>query len=156
MYYFSNSLQTFYSEKLRASYEASGAWPSDAQAVDTDNEKSIRELQMTGRLATLTAGRVTDGGYQPGYARAAAAPSQCTPAQGLVTLFALKGITEEDVLEAIAGIPDGVQRYTVKIGYQRATTWERISPAMQAMAQLLQLSEKDLDELFTYAAGVTV
>lgn len=83
-------------------------------------------------------------------------PSTCTPAQGLVALFALKRITEDDVLAAIANIPDEVQRYTVKIGYQRATTWERGSPAMQTMAELLQLSEGDLDELFDYAAGVAV
>ncbi|MDH1337608.1 hypothetical protein N5D77_26485 [Comamonas thiooxydans] len=85
-----------------------------------------------------------------------AAPTTCTPAQGLVALFAIKRITEDDVLAKIASIPDEVQRYTVKIGYQRATTWERGSPAMQTMAQLLQLSDSDLDELFTYAKGVAV
>lgn len=83
-------------------------------------------------------------------------PRMCTPAQGLVALFAIKRITEDDVLAAIAHIPDEVERYTVKIGYQRATTWERGSPAMQTMAQLLQLSESDLDELFAYAVGVAV
>lgn len=85
-----------------------------------------------------------------------AAPTKCTPAQGLVALFAIKHITEDDVLAEIALIPDEVQRYTAKIGYQRATMWERQSPTMQAMAQLLQLSESDLDELFTYAASVNV
>lgn len=85
-----------------------------------------------------------------------AEPTSCSPAQGLVALFAIKRITEDDVLAAIAHIPDEVQRYTVKIGYQRATTWERGSPAMQTMAQLLQLSEADLDELFTYAKSVAV
>lgn len=84
------------------------------------------------------------------------APRVCSPAQGLVALFAIKRITEDDVLAKIASIPDEVQRYTVKIGYQRATTWERGSPAMQTMAQLLQLSDSDLDELFTYAKGVAV
>ena len=83
-------------------------------------------------------------------------PSACTHAQGLVALFAIKRITEDDVLEAIASIPDEVQRYTARIGYQRATSWERNSPTMQTMAQLLQLSESDLDELFVYASGVAV
>ncbi|MEN2433767.1 hypothetical protein AAIL66_24275, partial [Comamonas sp. F1-6] len=83
-------------------------------------------------------------------------PGVCTPAQGLVALFAIKRITEDDVQAEIALIPDEVQRYTAKIGYQRATMWERQSPTMQAMAQLLQLSENDLDELFTYAASVNV
>lgn len=84
------------------------------------------------------------------------AAAACSPAQGLVALFAIKRITEDDVLAKIASIPDEVQRYTVKIGYQRATTWERGSAAMQTMAQLLQLSESDLDELFAYAVGVAV
>lgn len=84
------------------------------------------------------------------------AAAACSPAQGLVALFAIKRITEDDVLAKIASIPDEVQRYTVKIGYQRATTWERGSPAMQTMAQLLQLSDSDLDELFTYAKSVAV
>lgn len=83
-------------------------------------------------------------------------PNQCTPAQGLVALYALKQIKEEDVFDAIARIPEPLQQYTARIGYQRATTWERGSPTMQAMAQLLQLSEADLDELFTYAVTVQV
>lgn len=83
-------------------------------------------------------------------------PRSCSPAQGLIALYALKGIEEDHVLAAIEAIPDAIQRYTVKIGYQRATTWERGSAAMQTMAQLLQLSEEDLDALFTYAAGVAV
>lgn len=84
------------------------------------------------------------------------APMSCTPAQGLVALFALKRITEGNILAAIESIPDDVLRYTAKIGYQRATSWERNSPTMQTMAQLLQLSESDLDELFTHAASVNV
>lgn len=85
-----------------------------------------------------------------------AVPKSCTPAQGLVALFALKSITEDNVLAAIGQIPDPVQQYTARIGYQRATTWERGSQTMLAMAQLLQLSETDLDELFSYAVNVQV
>ena len=84
------------------------------------------------------------------------AAASCTPAQGLVALFALKQITEDNVLAAIGQIPDPVQQYTARIGYQRATVWERNSPTMQALAQLLQLSETDLDALFAYAVEVQV
>ena len=83
-------------------------------------------------------------------------PTTCTPAQGLIALYALKQITEQDILDAIAQIPDPVQRYTATIGYQRATAWERGSATMQAMAQLLGLTEADLDGLFAYASGVVV
>lgn len=83
-------------------------------------------------------------------------PTTCTPAQGLIALYTLKQITEQDILNAIAQIPDPVQRYTATIGYQRATTWERGSATMQAMAQLLGLTEADLDGLFACASGVVV
>lgn len=83
-------------------------------------------------------------------------PTSCTPAQGLIALYALKSLTEQNILDAIAQIPDPVQRYTAQIGYSRAITWERESATMQAMAALLSLSEQDLDDLFAYAAGVEV
>ena len=86
----------------------------------------------------------------------APAPTRCTPAQGLIALYALKQLTEQDILNAIAQIPDLVQRYTATIGYQRATTWERGSATTATMAQLLGLSEIDLDELFIYAVGVAL
>lgn len=73
-----------------------------------------------------------------------------------MALFAIKGVTEADVSAAIAAIPDAVQRYMAQIGFQRATTWERNSATMQALAALLGLSESDLDALFTYAVGVRV
>lgn len=84
------------------------------------------------------------------------APRSCTPAQGLVALYALKQLTEQSILDAIAQITDPVHRYTATIGYQRATTWERDSATMQTMAQLLGLTDADLDELFTYAVGVAL
>lgn len=83
-------------------------------------------------------------------------PSSCTPAQGLVALFAVKGITEDDILAAIGQIADPVQQYTARIGLQRATSWERTSPTMQAMAALLGLTEQDLDDLYTLAVTVVV
>ncbi len=113
------------------------AWPED---------RGEREYMLSGQQFVP---------YVPS-PRQAALPSNCTPAQGLVALFALKNITEDHVIAAISQIPDPVQQYTAKIGYQRATTWERNSPTMLAMSQLLQLSEQDLDALFTYAAGVNV
>ena len=83
-------------------------------------------------------------------------PTSCTPAQGLIALYALKQLSEQDILDAIAQITDPVQRYTATIGYQRATTWDRGSATMATMAQLLVLTDEDLDNLFAYAAGVEV
>lgn len=83
-------------------------------------------------------------------------PASCTPAQGLVALFAVKQITEDQLLAAIGQIADPVQQYTARIGLQRATTWERGSPTMQAMAALLGLTEQDLDDLYKLAVTVEV
>lgn len=85
-----------------------------------------------------------------------AAPQVCTPAQGLVALFVIKGITESDLLAAIEAIPDPAVRYTAQIGFSRATEWRRTSATMQQMSALLGLSDSELDELFTYAATVQV
>lgn len=86
----------------------------------------------------------------------AVVPTSCTPAQGLIALFALKGIKETHVQAAIDGIADPVERYKAQIGYSRANVWERASTTMQALAVLLALTDGDLDELFAYAAGVQV
>lgn len=81
-------------------------------------------------------------------------PQACTPGQGLVALFVLNGITEEDLLARIASIPDPVARYTAQIAYSRSTLWERSSQTVQTLGQLMSLTESDLDQLFTYAVTV--
>lgn len=154
MTYFSNTTQAFYADSLRSTYQAAKTWPDDALQLSTEQEILIRNIQMSGKLAQLVGGQVSDIGFQPDYSTAVFTPQNCTPAQGLVALLALKQITEEHVLEAIAQIPDPVHQYTARIGYQRATVWERGSPTMQSMAQLLQLSEENLDALFAHAVTV--
>lgn len=83
-------------------------------------------------------------------------PQSCSPAQGLVALFAIKQITESDVNAAIAAIADPVDRYTTQIAFARATEWRRESASMQKLALLLSLTEQDLDALFAFAAAVSV
>ena len=85
-----------------------------------------------------------------------ATPSVCSPAQGLVALFAIKQITEADVNATIAAITDPVARYTTQIAFARATEWRRDSASIQQLATLLGLTESDLDALFEFAAKVAV
>ena len=87
---------------------------------------------------------------------APATPTVCSPAQGLVALFAVKQITEADVNTTIAAITDPVARYTSQIAFARATEWRRDSVSMQQLATLLGLTEADLDALFAFAVKVTV
>ncbi|WP_255576263.1 hypothetical protein [Comamonas sp. Y33R10-2] len=127
--------------------------PADAVEISDAEHASLQTLQSLGHRI-----QADPDGYPIAVfvVIEAVMPSACSPAQGLVALFALKQITEDHVLDAIAQIPDPVQQYTARIGYQRATIWERGSPTMLAMAQLLQLSDEDLDALFSYAVTVQV
>ena len=85
-----------------------------------------------------------------------AAPTVCSPAQGLVALFAIKQITESDVNAVIAAITDPVTRYTAQIAFARATEWRRDSVSIQQLSALLGLTESDLDALFEFAVTVAV
>ena len=87
---------------------------------------------------------------------APATPTVCSPAQGLVALFAIKQITESDVNATIAAITDPVARYTSQIAFARATEWRRDSASIQQLAALLGLTESDLDALFEFAVKVAV
>lgn len=82
--------------------------------------------------------------------------ASCTPAQGLIALYTIKGISEANVLEALSLIEDPEKKYIAQIGYTHSKTWERNSPTMETMAELLNLSEEDLEELFAYASTVVV
>lgn len=83
-------------------------------------------------------------------------PDVCTPAQGLVALYVLHGITEQDIQAAIAAIQDAEQRYTAQIAFSRATEWRAGSPTMQIMAGLLGLTSENLAALFAKAVTVEV
>lgn len=85
-----------------------------------------------------------------------AAPTVCSPAQGLVALFAIKQITEDDVNATIAAITDPAARYTSQVAFARATEWRRDSASIQQLAALLGLTESDLDALFAFAVTVAV
>ena len=87
---------------------------------------------------------------------APATPTVCSPAQGLVALFAIKQITESDVTATIAAITDPVLRYTSQVAFARATEWKRDSVSIQQLATLLGLTESDLDALFEFAVTVAV
>lgn len=119
------------------------------KAVEADPVNVDGQWQQAWNVVALTQQEIDD-------ARRAGTPTSCTPAQGLIALYALQSITEEDIATAIAAIPDPVQRYSAQIGYTRATTWERTSATIQALAALLGLSESELDALFIYAGGVAL
>ena len=116
---------------------------------------------------TIVADEVTAEALHPGAWRVAdrqdapttqtpATPTVCSPAQGLVALYAIKQITESDVNATIAAITDPVARYTSQVAFARATEWRRDSASMQQLATLLELTESDLDALFAFAVTVAV
>lgn len=78
----------------------------------------------------------------------------CSPAQGLVALFVLKGIKEADILAFIESIEDQVQRYTAQVAYSHATEWNKQSATVKLLADAFSLSDADLDQLFGHAVTV--
>lgn len=82
------------------------------------------------------------------------ASQSCSAAQGERALFDLRGITDVDVLAAIDRIEDGGDRYRARSAYQRAGEWRRDSETTRTLAALLELSETDLEVLFSYAVTV--
>lgn len=83
-------------------------------------------------------------------------PKVCSPAQGLVALYAIKGITEANIQAAIETIADPATRYAAEVGLKRSTEWRRDSQTTQMLAALLSLSESDLDALFAHAVTIQI
>lgn len=147
----------FYAKSTGGFYDAAihgDNIPADAVEITKAEHAELMQLQSQGKVIT------SDEQGRPVAVDPVVLPppaaTQCTPAQGLVALFALKQITEDDIQTAIEGISDNVEKYTAQIAFKRAVTWERQSVSIQKMAALLSLSEKDLDDLFEYAATVKV
>ena len=112
-------------------------------------DEAFAEAQHTGAWRVAA---VQDIPAEP----APATPTVCSPAQGLVALYAIKQITESDVTATIAAITDPVARYTSQIAFARATEWRRDSVSIQQLSALLGLTEADLDALFAFAVTVAV
>lgn len=88
-----------------------------------------------------------------------APPAPPVPVPDSVTMrqarLALLGIgLLDDVVAAIAAIPDPVQRKAAEIEWEYAQTVDRNSPFTQQMAAGLSLTAEQLDALFTQAAGL--
>lgn len=147
--YYSAKLNGFFLTEVHGEY-----MPDDSVEITKAEHAALLELQSQGKVITANEeGRPI--AVDPVVAPPPAA-TQCTPAQGLVALFAMKKITEDDIHSAIEGISEPVEKYTAQIAFKRAVTWDRQSASIQAMADLLSLSEKDLDDLFSYAVTVQV
>lgn len=82
--------------------------------------------------------------------------SSCTPAQGLIALYELKDITEDEIVTMIEAIGDPLVRYRAQIAFNRATDWKIDHPVIQMLAQAKGLTEADINALFAYAAQVRV
>ena len=76
------------------------------------------------------------------------APSLCTRRQGRLALHDRGWL--DDVEDAIAAIPDPIERRSAQIEYE-ADTWERSNPVVQAMWAQLGGTPEGLDELFKVA-----
>lgn len=78
-------------------------------------------------------------------------PSSCARRQGRLALLA-QGLLD-DVEDALAAIPDPIERRSSQIEYE-ADTWERSNAFVQAMWQQLGGTPEGLDELFRVAVAL--
>ena len=124
----------------------------DAQGAVTNTILATEEFAEQQHPGAWRLTEVQDVPAEP----APATPTVCSPAQGLVALFAIKQITESNVNATIAAITDPVLRYTSQIAFARATEWKRDSVSIQQLSALLGLTESDLDALFAFAVTVAV
>ena len=124
----------------------------DAQGAVTNTILATEEFAEQQHPGAWRLAEVQDVPAEP----APATPTVCSPAQGLVALFAIKQITESDVTATIAAITDPVARYTSQVAFARATEWRRDSASIQQLAAILGLTESDLDALFAFAVTVAV
>ena len=85
-----------------------------------------------------------------------ATPQSCTPAQGLIALYELRGVTDADIVSMINAIADPVEQYHARIAYTRTSDWQRTHPVIVLAAQQLSLTSDDIDALFAHAASVIV
>ena len=79
-------------------------------------------------------------------------PQQVTPRQARLALLQIGKL--DAVSAALAAIPDPAQRTAAQIEWEYATVIERNSPLVQSLAAGLNLTDAQLDDLFTQAAGL--
>jgi hypothetical protein len=68
--------------------------------------------------------------------------------------LARSGINEASVDAIIAGIPDEAARYEARVRWERATTIRRGHPLVAAVGAALELTDVQLDEMFTAFAAI--
>lgn len=118
--------------------------PPDAITVSTEDY-----VRLLNSGKQIVAG---EGGYPVNIdppAPAPQVPSSVSPAQARLALLAA-GLLD-DVEAAVAAGPRAMQ-----IAWQNASVIERDSPTVAALAGALGLTDAQLDELFTTAAGIFV
>jgi len=141
-----------YSKTTRGFYNESTVYPyTPDDLVKVSDEDYYRLLDDQSRGMEIVP---DENGYPISVEPAKSIPTSCTPSQGLIALYILKGITESDIQSVIDSIADAVERYKANIAFSRAITWERDSLVVNTIASLLNLSSKDLDDLFIKAATI--
>ena len=68
--------------------------------------------------------------------------------------LAMNGYNLADIETLIAQIEDDMQRQIIQIEWQDATNFERTNPTLLMMAELMQLTTEQVDQLWSY--GLTL
>lgn len=113
---------------------------------------AIRDDGLGWRMVNSNADLLNGESYsdvQPPAIEPSSIPQEVTRFQALASLH-LTGLLEQ--VEAIMAAPE--TSVLTKLAWQNAQTFKRHSTMVLAIAEVLQLSEQQLDDLFITAAGV--
>lgn len=86
--------------------------------------------------------------------RIAAIPPEITKRQLNLTLFTQKGIEAQQINNMIDSISDETQRKITQIEWRDGSLVSRTHPVVNAFAAQLGITERELDDLFTYAKDI--
>jgi hypothetical protein len=143
---FSKTKQAFYPDDMLADYAAAGSLPGDLEDFP---DRSFQDL-----MTAKTAGKIFDwSGSVPVAVDAPPAvpeiPSSVSPAQARLALHGAGLLAQVEAIVAAADVP-------TQIAWNNASVIERTSPTVAALAGALGLTDAQLDDLFTTAAGIFV
>lgn len=87
---------------------------------------------------------------------ALAPPAVVSKRAALMALYVLRGVTKNQISEAIDTIEDEGERYIAQIAWEDATEVHRNDATTQTIAAMFSFTEEDLDELFLQAREFSV
>lgn len=143
---FSQTNKAFYPDDMLPDYEAAGTLPPDLLDISPQNYATIATARRAGKVIDWS-GAVPVSVDAP--SASPVIPTSVSPAQARLALHGAGLLAQVEAIVAAADIP-------TQIAWNNASVIERSSPTVAALAGALALTDAQMDDLFTTAAGIFV